>query len=152
MTFDDRAWKTGLAVGITIWLTRMLHVENPIFAMIGAVVSIQPTLTKSLKEGAHRFTGTAIGAVVGLLMNYFRAGNPVLGGLGVVITIEICRWLKMEGPVVIASVVTLAIIFYKGPDTVYYALERVFDTLLGVLVATGVNFLALPGKEFKQEE
>ena len=148
----SRSWKTGLAVGITIWLTELFQVENPIFAMIGAIVSIQPTFTKSLKEGAHRFTGTLIGAVVGLVLSYFKGGNPILGGLGVVITIEICRWLKMEGPVVIAAIVTLAIIFYKGPNNEYYTVERLLDTLLGVLVATGINFISLPGEQAKQQE
>jgi uncharacterized membrane protein YccC len=60
---------TALAVALATTVALMLRVDAPWWAAISAFVSIRATAPASLQRGALRIIGTAIGAMVGLLLS-----------------------------------------------------------------------------------
>ncbi|HCU08120.1 MAG TPA: hypothetical protein DF480_03985, partial [Clostridiales bacterium] len=63
---------------------------------------------------------------------------------GIIPLILIVLMLKRPGSVIIASVVFLIICLTKGQEnTLIYAIDRVIDTLLGIVFALLVNWFPL---------
>ena len=131
----------------------------PIFALIAAVMCIQP-YTKSMKSVARRrMIGTLIGAgwgVITLLLEQYirRIPNPddmihyAVAALGCGIVIYFTVWLNLSEMAQFAGIVFLIVVITQtGSSNVFvYAYHRIVDTLIGLLVGELVNRLHLPRK------
>ena len=129
----------------------------PIFALIAAVMCIQP-YTKDIKAIAQRrVIGTLIGAglgVITLLMEQFLLGMPepdgithyVIAALGTGIVIYLTVWLNLATMAQFAGIVFLIVVITQaGSENVFlYAYHRVVDTLIGITVGELVNRVHLP--------
>ena len=129
----------------------------PIFALIAAVMCIQP-YTKDIRAIAQRrIIGTIIGAgfgVITLLAEQALFGWQVPGGvihyiiaaLGTAIVIYFAVWLDLANMAQFAGIVFLIVVITQaGSENVYlYAYHRVLDTLIGITVGELVNRVHLP--------
>ena len=64
-----RTLKTGLATFLTALFCMLLNL-NPIFAILTAVVTIEPTAKASIKKGYKRLPATVIGALLAVIFTY----------------------------------------------------------------------------------
>lgn len=150
MSIGPRIIKTGLAVAITMWLAKLINLDYPFFAIIAAIISIQPTISESFKTGWNRVLGTVIGAILGIAFALIAPAHPLLLGLGVVLTIIVCNRFYLPSAVFIATVVFVAIMVDLGDADVFsFGIARVMDTLLGVVVAFVINYFVLPPRQEK---
>lgn len=136
-----RTIKTGIAVYICTLLARYL-VKNPMFAGVGCVVSIQDTVKGSLKLGFNRIGGTIIGGLAGFLCVLIKPGDPILAGIGTMVTIYSCTLLKINSGIIVSSVTFLSIhlgIITSNPAN--YSIQRVIDTSVGVVIGVIINYL-----------
>ena len=131
----------------------------PIFALIAAVMCIQP-YTKSMKPIARRrVIGTVIGAgwgVLTLLLEQFlrRIPDPddmihyLIAALGCGIVIYFTVWLNLAEMAQFAGIVYLIVVITQtGSGNVFlYAYHRIIDTLIGLAVGELVNRVHLPRK------
>ena len=129
----------------------------PIFALIAAVMCIQP-YTKDMKAIAdRRIIGTLIGAgfgVLTLLLEEQLLGRPVpegflhylIAALGAGAVIYFTVWLNRANMAQFAGIVYLIIVITQnGSDNVFlYAFNRVLDTVIGIVVGELVNRVHLP--------
>lgn len=129
----------------------------PIFALIAAVMCIQP-YNKDIKAIAdRRIIGTLIGAAWGvltLLLEQRLLGTPVpegvphylIAALGAGAVIYFTVWLKHANMAQFAGIVYLIIVVTQtGSGNVFlYAYHRVVDTLIGIVVGELVNRVHLP--------
>ncbi|TCL61523.1 uncharacterized membrane protein YgaE (UPF0421/DUF939 family) [Hydrogenispora ethanolica] len=137
--------KTALAVGICILISRLLRLEYPFYAAIAAIISMESSITASLHAGKNRMLGTCVGAAIGMLCALIQPGNALLCGIGIVIVIYICHSLRWNKAVAIAGIVFLAIMLnLEGRSPVFYSLNRLLDTFIGVTVAILVNHFFMP--------
>lgn len=67
MRFGWRIIKTGIAVGICVFIAHLLHLEYPFYSAIAAVIAMQATMADSFRQGENRLKGTLVGAVFGYL-------------------------------------------------------------------------------------
>ncbi|MGL5753514.1 MAG: aromatic acid exporter family protein [Paraclostridium sp.] len=136
-----RTIKTGIAVFICTLLTGYL-VQNPMFAGVGCVASVQDTVRSSFKLGFNRVKGTFIGGLVGFLCVLIDPGNPVLAGLGIMVTIYCCTTLKINSGIIVSSVTFLVVhLGIIDSEPAYYAMSRVFDTSIGVIIGITINYI-----------
>lgn len=143
--------KTGLAVTLCILIATALNSEYPFFAAIAAVISMENTVTNSFITGKNRVMGTLVGAVTGLLLALVLPENALMCGLGVIVIIYICNRMKWNNSISIATIVFLAIMMnLNGNDPLFYSVNRIEDTLLGISVALAVNYLVFPYNTAKQ--
>lgn len=131
----------------------------PIFALIAAVMCIQP-YTKSMKAIARRrVIGTVIGAgwgVLTLLLEQFLRQIPdpddmihyLIAALGCGIVIYFTVWLNLAEMAQFAGIVYLIVVITQtGSGNVFlYAYHRIIDTLIGLAVGELVNRVHLPRK------
>lgn len=95
---------------------------------------------ETLRFGINRIIGSFIGAIVGILIANIQSQNALLAGLGVIIIIYTCNYLKWNSTTSIACLVfTSIIVGVKGPSAVEYSFHRLLDTFIGIVITTIVN-------------
>lgn len=82
-----RTLKTSLAVGISMLTVDLLNLHSPLFAGIGAISSMQSSVSESLKSGKNRMLGTIVGAVVGIIFSALLPHNYISLSIGIILTI-----------------------------------------------------------------
>ena len=148
-----RQIKTAFSVLVCLILFFLLD-RNPIYACIAAIVCMQTTMETSISTGVDRLIGTAIGGIIGLIFImskqlffniwvYFA-----LIAIGIIVVIYSNLLLKKTGSVAISCVVFLIIMINAeiiasetAINSMLYAVNRVLDTGVGVIVGVGVNLI-----------
>lgn len=152
MKLGWRIVKTGVAVGLCIFIAQLLHLEYPFYSAIATVIALQATMADSFKQGLNRLKGTFIGAVFGYLFALVAVNNPLWTGLGIIVTFAVLNYMRWKEAMQIASVLFIAITLNIMGEPLNYAINRFIDTALGILVAFLVNWLIFPPKYKEQVE
>ncbi len=136
-----RTIKTGIAVTLCA-LAGDFIVQNPMYAGVACLVSIQDTVKGSVKLGLNRVKGTIWGGIVGFICLLIQPGNSILCGLGAILTIYGCTTLKINSAIVVSTVTFLSIqlgVITESPAI--YSMHRVLDTSIGVVIGVIVNYI-----------
>ena len=144
-----RTLKTGLVVTLSVIISRLIGLEYPFFVVMTAIISMDKTSISSLKMGRNRVFGTFLGAVIGVGLSYIDRGNPFLLGLGVILLIQICNSLKLQGAITIGGIVMTAIMVHTDKTPMYYGFHRTLDTLCGATISFVVNMTVFPYSRMK---
>jgi uncharacterized membrane protein YgaE (UPF0421/DUF939 family) len=146
--------KTALAVFICLLISQTFHLEYPFYAVIATIIAMENSVTNSYTVGKNRVMGTIVGAICGFLFALIDPYSAVFSALGIIVVIYVCNLLKWNKAVSIASIVFLAIMLNlrPGESPLFYGMNRMLDTLIGISVAVIVNYLVFPPKHERQME
>lgn len=140
-----RTLKTGIAVALCIIVAQVLKLDSPFYAAIAAIISMGKTIGSSFQVGKNRVIGTIVGAFIGMLCAMIKPGDAIVCGIGIIILITICNILKVQGAISVGGIVLVAIMVnLNGRNPFIYSLNRVYDTLIGILIALLINVLFVP--------
>jgi len=152
-TVGMRNIKTAIATALCVLIYYFFR-RSPAFACIGAIFGMGSDLSSSKLNGGNRLFGTIIGGLLGMVLYsiylfFFPDGEmslllvPLMF-IGTIILIILCQHIWVGG--IQPGGVVLCIILFNTPAESYvaYALNRIFDTAFGVLIALMVNS-AFPG-------
>ncbi|MEG0305340.1 MAG: aromatic acid exporter family protein [Oscillospiraceae bacterium] len=123
--------------------------RNPTFACIGAVFGMDNTMPSSLKTGGNRLVGTVIGGFIGMglfalssFLPYRNISRLVLLFVGIIALIYISQLLHFNGAIQ-AGAVVFYIVMLNTPENSYisYALNRMLDTGIGVMMSVFINWV-----------
>lgn len=144
--------KTALSAALCALIYFLfLDNRNPTFACIGAIFGMGANMDHSKLHGGNRLFGTIIGGFLGMglfriyLIFYPDGENrlllvPLLF-VGVVILILLAQFFWV-GAVQPGGVVLCIVLFNTPVDTyVSYAVNRMFDTGVGVAMSLLINYL-----------
>ena len=162
-----RTVKTAIAVVLVMTFSRAVlgaeyWMNNAVLACIVAVICLQDTVDKTLKEGAARFLGTLMGGAAGAAILYTGirdhsfAAFAAASGVCIIAVIYACNLLNRSTSVAISCVVFLKIALgiSEAPPALQ-ALESAIQTLVGITAAYGVNkfvYAPDPHRVHKQSE
>jgi len=146
MKLGARIFKTGIAIVLALFLARLLHMPNAVFAGIAAIFAIKPTIYRSYLSIVEQLQGNLIGAIIGVVLVMLFNNNVLVVGLGAIITIIIMLKLKLENNVSLALVTMIALMETPGEHFLQFAGIRFSTLLLGILSAFIVNLIFLPPK------
>lgn len=125
-------------------------------AILSAIFSLRTDHAQTWKFGIGRFFGNLSGGMLAIALLQFQRVFPfsenmdlLVVPLGIVILILFCN--QFNKTAVINSTATFLVIFYniEAAMNVDYAIQRVFDTLIGAVIAMSVNRL-LPNPHLSQ--
>ena len=146
----QRNLKTALAASACALAYFFLE-RNPAFACIGAIFGMGADMEGSKLHGGNRLFGTILGGLLGIalyrvyLIFYPDGGYHLLlvallfGGIVVLILLAQFFWVGAVQP---GGVVLCIVLFNTPVDTyVSYALNRMFDTGVGVAMSLLINWL-----------
>ena len=153
--------KTAIAAALCAFVYYFLN-RSPAFACIGAIFGMGSDFANSKLHGGNRLFGTIIGGLLGMALFriyiiFYPDGRPsllmvLMVFIGTVLLILLCQKFWVGG--VQPGGVVLCIILFNTPVETYvsYALNRIFDTAVGVVVALVVNSLFPGGFTFRWME
>ena len=145
--------------GIAVFLCLLLLPNEPFFACLTAVICLQDTVYNSINIGINRGIGTIIGAIFGLIFLFlFRSlevhiPNEYISKLviyliiasGIILMIYLCNILKRPGAINITCIAFLGVTTaHAYSDPLFYATNRIIETLLGIIISILVNKLITP--------
>lgn len=145
-----RIIKTAIAVILCILFYQYVERSGLILAAIAALICMQDSVEKSIHEGRNRMIGTTLGGFLGVLFIYFPFFKVnyflwiFLVFLGIISLIYCFNLLRIHDSIIIGSVVFLVIVLdaegsaYATP--MLYAVNRILDTFIGIILATLVNY------------
>ncbi len=153
-----RIIKTGLAVLISMLISE-LRGGLPFYSAIASVICLQQNVGETYNKGVSRVIGTIIGGLVGLFYLLLVPDtkippilNLILIGIISTLVIYIVVVMEKQASVAIAAIVFMSITINHADDPgglpIPFAYDRVFDTLVGVLVAYFVNYSDFKFRKF----
>lgn len=144
-----RTVKTGIAVALCMVFFHYTNRGTPALAALAAVFSLREDWRTSFDFGKTRIFGNAVGALLATALVLFQSatGNSfileIIGvSIGQMLVIIICDRLDYHAGI-IGGTATYMITYFTIPvnATYLYALNRVFDTVIGSVIAILVNII-----------
>nr|WP_165212002.1 MULTISPECIES: aromatic acid exporter family protein [unclassified Streptococcus] len=142
-----RTFKTGLAVFLVLALFALLGFKGLQIGSLTAVFSLRENFDKSIHFGTSRIVGNTIGGVYSLL--FFGISElfhrplwvmlvfvPIFTMLTIMTNVAMNNKTGIIGAVAAFLIITLSI---PEGDTFTYTIARIFETFVGVFIATLVN-------------
>ncbi|GAB4072842.1 aromatic acid exporter family protein [Barrientosiimonas marina] len=139
----NRIVKTGLSIFITAWICVLLD-WPPVFAVITAIVTLEPTVTNSIQKGLIRFPASAIGSAYAVLFISLFGNSPITYTLAAVFTIATCVRLKLHTGLFVATLTSVAMVEVIHTNILVAFFIRLGTTTVGLIVSTVVNLFVLP--------
>lgn len=144
-----RVFKTGVAIFLTATICELLG-WPPVFAVITAIVTLEPTVSDSIKKGIVRFPASAIGSFYVVLFISLFGPSPLTYTLAAVFTIFTCYKLRLHDGLLVATLTAVAMIEVIHDNYIIAFFIRLGTTTIGLLVSTAVNLLILPPNYTKE--
>lgn len=140
MKIGARTIKTAIAVFIVLTVFEAMGWESPFYAAIAAVIGMQNTIENAYEVSINRMIGTVIGGFIGLVLTILLGTASWVCALGIVLTIATCQYFGKSNAVVISCIVVIAIMTNLQDEAAhYYAIYRVIETFIGLVIAIIVN-------------
>jgi uncharacterized membrane protein YgaE (UPF0421/DUF939 family) len=138
-----RVVKTGVAIFLTAWLCELLN-WPPVFAVITAIVTLEPTVSDSIKKGIVRFPASAIGSAYAVFFIALFGNSALTYTLAAVFTIATCSKLRLHAGLLVATLTSVAMVEVIHEHFFVSFLIRLGTTTIGLVVSTLVNMFILP--------
>ena len=121
----------------------------PIFAVIAAIIVVQPSVNQSIGKALERSTGTVLGVAIALGASLVFGSQPWLVLLAIIVAI-ILGWVFKFTPgtanqIAISAMLVIAI----GAATPQYSAERIIETVIGALIGFAVTAAIVPTVELE---
>ncbi|WP_297418227.1 aromatic acid exporter family protein [Clostridium sp.] len=139
MDLIKKAVRAGIAASLCMLVSNLLNLKFPFFVLLPAVMPISTFFGETIKFGINRVIGTTIGAIIGSILVTIQSQNVFLIGIGVIIIIYVCNYLKWNSTTSIACLVFVAIMAGMKESAVTYSIHRLVDTFIGIAITTLVN-------------
>ena len=134
------------AATIAAWLIAgwVFPGQLPVFAAIAALLVVQPSVNQSLSKALERSIGVIVGVVIAVGLGLLL-GSPSWIVLLAIVVAMLVAWIFRASPgtgnqVAISAMLVLAL----GSSSPEYAVARIVETLIGVVIGIVVNALIVP--------
>lgn len=137
--------KTAAAVALTWFVAgAALRVELPIFGAIAALLVVQPNLNQTVGRAIERSLGVIAGVLVALALSLLF-GRPGWLLLVTVLVVLLGAWAVRLNPAAgNQAAISALLVLALGATTPHYALDRILETLIGVVIGVVVNLAIVP--------
>jgi len=128
-----------LSATASLWVTRLLDIANPIWAVVSAVVVILPEVSASVASAGLRVAANLIGAGVGV--GIAALALPTIPSLlmGLVLVAGLCRWLRLDAAARSAGVALVIVLLRDESGVLGSSETRVLLVAIGCIVALAVT-------------
>lgn len=143
-----RIIKTALAVTLSIFLVRQFADDTltAFYAGFGALIAMETTFSKSLKQALTQLVGVLAGTLFGYVsVLLFPTLTPAwIAGLGIMILLVLSRIFKLSFSASLSCIIFLSACLTPTDNILRDSLFRLRDTSVGIGVALVINALIRP--------
>ena len=143
-------FKTALAAVLAYSVTTNLALEFGYWAVISAVIVMQVYVADSVEMCFYRFSGTIIGAALGVVILLIIPKTSILIGIALFVAVGICSFLTRYKTRYRMAGITVVIVVMTGlytQDVFIFGLYRVLEIGIGILCAFVVSILIFPKRK-----
>lgn len=115
-----------------------------VFALLGAMAAMENTFKQSLEACMAQFIGMILGAIVAAGLSFVPIHSLLTVGLGVVVIIVLYNLLGIHYSPNLPCLVVLMSCMNEDVYPFEYALDRLWDTAIGLAIGMLINVLVLP--------
>jgi hypothetical protein len=139
------AIKTALAGCLGMYFASLLHMPQPYWAAISAMIVMQTNLGAAVKQSWIRFAATAVGAAVSIPFMEVPGQKLSVFGVAVFVTVVLCTILHLQDGIRLAAVTIAIIMLVPNTGRPWVpALNRFLEVSFGILIALVVAEFVLP--------
>lgn len=138
-----RIVKTAAAVFLTAQICNWFGWPS-IFAVIAAIVTIEPTVHDSIRKGVIRLPSAAIGALFAMMFQAWLGQQPLTYALSALATIYVCQLLRWNDSLVVATLTSVNMITVTDAHFLANFFVRLGTTSTGIIVSALINYLVFP--------
>jgi len=128
-------WKLSIGSTLSWEISKFFGSDHPYLAPLSVILSLQSTIDKTVSLSIKRVIGTVIGISVTVLIASHLKITGWSIGLLILLGCYIAKYLKFDKKVLHQVALTILFVFVFEHQTKHYAVDRMRDTLIGVLVA-----------------
>lgn len=143
-----RTLKSAIAVIIALMVVSMFGTTSAssrmVFAMLGAMCAMENTFKQSLEACMAQFIGMILGAIVAAALSFVPIHSMLTVGIGVVVIIVIYNVLGIYYSPNLPCLVVVMSCMNAEVYPFEYALGRLWDTAIGLVIGMIINVLVLP--------
>lgn len=146
-----RVVKTAVAVTISIGIAQSFNLHTFQFAGIVAVLSVQPSIYRSLRNALQLTASAVIAALLGALALHMLGGNFYAMGLLAFVLMALHVKIRWTSSLLVSVVVGINTMGLIGLDFKEAAMNQIALVLIGVITGTVVNFIRKPVHQERAE-
>ncbi|PPH05648.1 hypothetical protein C5C44_02640 [Rathayibacter sp. AY1F6] len=137
--------KTAAATVVTWLLAGVVFPGTlPVFGAIAALLVVAPSINQSFSKALERSVGVIIGVIVGSVIGTVLGGESIIVLLAIVAAIAVGWAVRLTPASAVQIPISAMLVLSVGSVTPNYALDRIFETLLGAAVGVVINVLIVP--------
>lgn len=139
--------KAGLAALMAYALADVFQLKFGYWAALSAVIVMQISVADSVRMCWYRFSGTAVGAVIGILVILIFPETPAMIYASLFLSTAFCAYMTRYNVRYKMAAITTTIVVLASlgmPDRITFGLFRVLEIAVGVSSAFVVSILLLP--------
>ncbi|MDQ0156490.1 FUSC family protein [Robertmurraya andreesenii] len=134
-------WKMALGSAIAWEISKFLGSEHPYLAPLSVILCLQSSFNKTLRLSIRRMMGTILGIIVTVLIAGHLKINGISLGMLILIGCYVAKWLKLDRIVIHQVAITILFVFVFEKQSHLYAIDRLRDTFVGVIVIGLIQFI-----------
>ena len=144
--------RTAVAAMVSLVVARLFGLPEAFWAPVTTLVITQSSLRETLSLSWHRFMGTALGALVGVIVAIQIGPNLLAFGAGVLVLGLLCALVGSDRTAYRFGAVTLAIVLLvpRTNSAWHMAFHRFAGVSLGIGVALVLTVLWPESEDFRQ--
>lgn len=139
--------KTGIAAVLSLIIASLLDPKFGMWAVVSSVIVMQINVAESVQMCWYRFTGTALGALIGIVA-IVAAPHTFWGtAWGLFFSVGFCAYMTRYNPRYRMAAITVAIVLIASlgvENRIGFSLMRVVEITIGVLCSYVVSVWVLP--------
>ncbi len=152
LRFGMRTIKSALSVTLTLIISYAVGSAYPAFMAIGALGTMERSITSSIKCAWDQLRGNLVGALMAtLVVLLFNHGYlplsmlPFVTGVGTVILLVFCNHFQLQPTANLSCVVFVCLMVdISSGQSIFYGFSRFVDTLVGTFIALVINIVIRP--------
>lgn len=140
-----QAVKTSAAT-IIAWFVALAIVPSqmPVFAAVGALLVVQPSLHQSFGKAIERSIGVIGGVVIATGLNMLFGGASWVVLVAIVVSIMVAWAARLSAGSSNQIPISAMLVLSIGAATPDYSLYRILETLIGVAIGFAINAAVVP--------
>lgn len=137
-------FKMAAASGLSWELAKLAGSKHPYLAPLSVILCLQSTVQKSVQYSYQRIIGTIVGVCVTALVAGYLPLNGWTLTLLLLIGTAIMSLMKTNESVLHQTALSVLFVFALTQQSGQYPIDRIRDTMVGVLVAILIHTLVFP--------
>ncbi|PEJ57189.1 hypothetical protein CN692_13630 [Bacillus sp. AFS002410] len=134
-------WKLSIGSTLAWEISKFFGSEHPYLGPVSLILTIQTTMDKTVSLSFKRVIGTMIGIIITVIVASHLKVTGLNLGLIILIGTYTAKFLKLDKKVLHQIALTILFVFAFEHKSDHYAMDRMRDTLVGVLVASLIQFI-----------